>query len=163
MSLIRAATFDDLDAIAAIWNPIIRDTDITFTSQEKSRADLRDFLTEHQTNLDPVLVLELNGSVAGYATFHPFRAGPGYAQTREISIALAPNAQRSGHGQALIEALEEQARDLHLHVMVAGITDTNAGSLHFFSKLGYAIVGRMPQVGRKFERYHNLVLMQKIL
>lgn len=160
---IRPALQDDIAGIAAIWNPMVRDTDITFRHDELSDKDLQAYLRDHRNSGDPVFVLVENEEILGFGSYHPFRSGPGYGRTREVSISLSQKIHRAGHGTRLLAALEGHAVSQGIHVLVAGVTETNATSLHFFSHVGYAIVGRMPQVGWKFDRWHNLVLMQKIL
>jgi L-amino acid N-acyltransferase YncA len=101
--------------------------------------------------------------VIGFATYGDFRAWPGYAQTVEHSLYVAPEHQRQGTGGLLLEALVARARADRLHVMVAGIAADNAASIALHAMLGFAEVGRMPEIGRKFDRWLDLVLMQLIL
>ncbi len=163
MTRIRPATDGDIEAIGAIWNPLIRETDITFNPVEKTPEAIAAFLSDHARDGDPVLVLEDAGAVVGFAAYHPFRGGQGYARTKEVTISLAQSAQGAGYGKNLMQALEDIAKEADIHVLVAGITETNMRSRKFFAGLGYNHVGSMPQVGWKFDRWHNLVLMQKIL
>ena len=156
--MIRPATRADAPRIAAIWNAVVRDTALTFTSREKT-------LTEIAAMLDraPVLVAERGGGTAGFATYGPFRPGPGYAHTREHSVHLAAQARGQGLGRALLTALEQEARQQGIHVLIAAIAGENAGGIAFHAALGYREVGRLMQVGWKFDRWHDLVLMQKTL
>lgn len=163
MSRVRPAEPDDIPAILTLWNTLIRETDITFTATPKTDRDIADFLASHAAAQDPVFVLDEGGGVQGFAAYHPFRAGDGYGTTREISINLAPAVQGQGHGAALLTRLENTARNAALHALMAGITATNAVSLSFFAGHGYVEVGRIPEIARKFDRWHDLVLMQKIL
>lgn len=157
--MIRPARPDDAPAIAAIWNRVIRETVQTFTTLEKSPDDLASRIAAGT----PWWVAEAAGAVVGHATYGAFRAGPGYAQTMEHSIHLTEAAQGKGLGRALMGALEGHARAGGVHVMVAGISASNAGGLAFHAALGYLKVGRMPEVGTKWGQRHHLVLMQKIL
>lgn len=157
--MIRPARPDDAPAIAAIWNRVIRETVQTFTTLEKSPDDLASRIAAGT----PWWVAEATGAVVGHATYGAFRAGPGYAQTMEHSIHLTEAAQGKGLGRALMGALEGHARAGGVHVMVAGISASNAGGLAFHAALGYLEVGRMPEVGTKWGQRHHLVLMQKIL
>ncbi len=154
---IRPATPADIFAIATIWNAVIRDTVSTFTTIEKTPAMLADLLAKQ-----PVLVLE-SSQIDGFATYGPFRAGPGYAHTAEHSIYLAPNTRRCGLGTALLDALETQARAADIHVMIAGMADSNTTAIAFHAARGYGHVGHLPEVGRKHGAWHDLILMQKIL
>ncbi len=155
MATIRTATDADAAHIARLWNGFIRDTTVTFTTLEKSHDQITTLIDSR-----PVLVAETDG-FAGFATWGPFRAGPGYAHTAEVSVF----AQHPGDGsaQALLAAAESQARTQGIHVLIAGISGENARAIRFFQRQGYAKTAEMPQVGRKFERWLDLILMQKLI
>ncbi|MBR9844095.1 MAG: N-acetyltransferase [Rhodobacteraceae bacterium] len=157
---IRPARAEDAAEIAAFWNPIIRDTAVTFSTDEKSEADLNTMIG---TPGEVFLVAELHSAVVGFARYGGFRSGPGYAFAREHTIILSEAARGQGIGRALMQALEMQARAQGVHVLVAGISAENPAAVAFHAAVGYAEVGRMPEVGRKFDRWMDLVLMQKIL
>ena len=102
--------------------------------------------------------------VLGYASFGPFRGSwPGYRHTVEHSVHVRADQRGRGLGTALIHALfaEAQARDVH--VMVGAIDAENTGSLRLHARLGFVETGRMPQVGRKFGRWLDLVFMQRFV
>lgn len=157
---IRPARVEDAAEIAAFWNPIIRDTAVTFSTDEKSEADLHAMMAGRG---EAFVVAELDGAVVGFASYGGFRGGPGYAYAREHTIILSEVARGQGIGRALMQALEAQARAQGVHVLVAGISAENPAAVAFHAAIGYAEVGRMPEVGRKFDRWMDLVLMQKIL
>lgn len=159
---LRAAEEADAPAIAAIWNGYIRDTAVTFTSAEKTVAGIAaDIAARAPEGL--FVLAEEAGAVLGFATGFAFRGGPGYRHTLEHSVMLAPQARGQGTGRALMTALEAAARASGAHVMVAAISGENAPAIAFHARMGFAGVGRMAQTGRKFGRWMDLVLMQKIL
>lgn len=153
--MIRAATLDDAPWIAAIWNAIIADTLVTFTTERKTDAVIADMITQR-----PVLVLPERG---GFASYGPFRAGPGYAATVEHTILLAPHARGQGQGRALMAALMDKARQQDHRVMIAGISGANPAAVAFHAALGFARVAHLPEVGRKGGQWLDLILMQKRL
>lgn len=155
---IRAAMAQDAGAIAAFWNPQILETAMTFRSIPKTAEEIvRDISTR-----DVFLVAEA-AEVIGFATYAPFRAGDGYRYTMEHSVILAPGAQGRGIGRALMNALEERACAAGIHSLIAGISAENPGAVKFHEKLGFAHAGRMRQAGYKFDRWLDLILMQKFL
>lgn len=156
--LIRAATQADIVQIAALWNTMIRDTTATFTTQEKSAADLTELLNVRR---NAFLVADDNGRCAGFITWGDFRAGPGYVHTVEHSIITATHGR--GVGRALMEAAIEQARTQGINVMVAAIGGENPAAMAFHTRLGFAKTGHLPQVGRKMGRWHDLILMSRII
>lgn len=160
--MIRPAEPSDIPAVTAIINQVIRDTTITVNSVEKSEAEVLAMMTERRALGHEMFVADLDG-VIGYATYAQFRGSVGYARTMEHSVALAAAGQGRGLGRALMAAVEGHACEAGAHVMVAAITADNSASIEFHKILGYASVGFMPQVGYKFGRYHDLVLMQKFL
>lgn len=153
---IRPASDEDAPAIAAIWNNVIRTTATTFTSIEKSRVDVEEMIATR-----PVLVAQIDGSVIGFASFGPFRAGPGYARVAEHSIYVQSGLQRKGAGLALMDALQARAKKQGLTHLIAGIGGEAEQSIAFHVRLGFEKVAHLPEVGWKFGRTHDLIFMQK--
>lgn len=136
----------------AIWNDVIVDIE--------NRRQWRQSRTEAGF---PILVAVGGDDVLGYASYGPFRAFDGYSRTVEHSVYVAEEARRRGVASALLLALEAEARRSRLHVILGGIAAENEPSIRLHQKLGFSESGRMPQVGRKFGRYLDLVFMQKAL
>lgn len=158
--MIRAARQSDAAALAAIWNHYIRDTTVTFLPDEKSEEDLVTLIK----GPDPMVVWDDGSGVTGFARHFPFRSGRGYLKTVEHTILLAPDAQKkTGAGRALMEALFLDAKGAGKHSMIAGISGENLPAMAFHARLGFTEIARLPQVGYKFGRFLDLVLMQKLL
>lgn len=157
--MIRPATPADIPAIRAIINRVIRDTTITFTTTQKTPSDIAKMLD----GPTPVLVATHENTVTGYATFGPFRSGPGYTRAAEHSIALDPAAQGQGQGRTLLTATEQAAAQHGITQLIAGISAENATALAFHTACNYVQVGHLPKVGHKFGRDLDLILMQKPL
>lgn len=160
--MIRPARPDDAAAIAAIWNPWIRDTAVTFTTAEKTVPGLQ-ALIEERAPTRAFLVDEAKGGLQGFATYGQFRSGPGYARSLEHSILLAPTARGQGVGRGLMAALTDSAKAQGGHVLIGGVSAENPDGAVFHAAMGFALIARLPQVGWKFGRYIDLLLYQKIL
>ena len=160
---VRAARAEDAGAIAAIWNPIIRETVVTFNSVEKTAEDVAATITDRTLAGHGFWVATEGSELVGFATYAQFRGGIGYAHTMEHTIVLAPIAQGRGHGRALMTALEDHARARGVHSMFAGVSSGNPDGIAFHSALGYQEVSVLRQVGRKFDRWFDLHVMQKFL
>ena len=160
---IRSAIISDAGAIAAFWGPMIRDTHVTFEQAAKSARDVAAMITDCGASGHAFLVAEDAGPVIGFATYRQFRAGTGYAHTMEHTIIVAPIGQGKGVGRALLGALEDHARDSGVHSMIAAISSENPGAIGFHQGLGYREVAIMPEAGRKFDRWLDLHMLQKIL
>ncbi|GAW35176.1 N-acyltransferase YncA [Roseovarius sp. A-2] len=158
--IIRRAANEDIPAILDIWNPLIRDTSVTFTTVEKTVRGLADDLA---TRGDAFLVAEAAGQILGFATYGPFRAGPGYAKTAEHSVILGAGARGRGVGRALMARLEAQARAQGIHVLIAAVSGENEGAIAFHRAIGFTQGARLPEVGQKFGRWMDLVLLHKRL
>lgn len=159
--ILRAARPADAPLIAAIWNPVIRDTTITFTTEEKTVPGLQaDLATKAQAG-QPFLVAERQGGLLGFATYGAFRSGPGYAHVAEHTVILAPAARGQGVGRALIDALCDHGRAAGLAQIIGGVSAENADGLAFHARLGFVQIARLPGVGRKFGRLIDLVLMAR--
>lgn len=158
--MIRAAEARDAEAVAALWNAMIRDSLATFTTTEKTSQEIATVIEERA---GAFFVAEEAGAAAGFVTFGAFRGGPGYAATVEHSIVLGEAAQGRGLGRALMARAEQAAAAQGRHVMVAAISSANPGAVAFHAALGFSEVGRMPEVGRKRDQWLDLILMQKVL
>ncbi|MEQ6247340.1 N-acetyltransferase family protein [Sulfitobacter sp. HNIBRBA3233] len=155
--LIRPATPQDLPAVQALWNRMIEETLATFTSDPKTLQDLQDLLAARAGSF---LVAE-DAGVQGFVTWGPFRPGPGYARTAEHTIITATPGR--GTGRALLEAAFDRAAGQGLLTLVAGISAENPAAIRFHARLGFAESGRLPQVGQKWGRRLDLVLMTRAL
>lgn len=161
--ILRPARAGDAAAIGAIWNPVIRDTAITFDSREKSEDEIARDIAARAAAGHAFLVAEAGTRIVGFAAYGQFRRGTGYARTGEHTIILGRDGQGRGVGRALIDALEDHARAGGFHTMLAGVSGENPGGVAFHERLGYARVAVLPQVGWKFGRALDLVLLHKRL
>jgi L-amino acid N-acyltransferase len=160
--LIRRATAKDAASIATLWNPYIRDTAVTFNSVEKSAEDVAQMITDRD-RLGHATFVALDDGLLGFASYAQFRGGAGYATCMEHSILLAPEARGRGAGRGLITAVCDHATAAGAHQMIAGVSAENPDGLAFHAALGFVEIARVPQAGRKFGRFIDLVLMQKFL
>ena len=156
---VRQATEKDAGAVAEIWNHYIRNTAATFNAEEKTKAGVAALIAGRPA----FFVVPDQGPVAGFATYGPFRNGVGYARTVEHTIMLAPGASGQGYGRALMAAVEDHARAGGAHSVFAGVSAETPAGRAFHARLGYAEAAVLPQVGWKFGRWMDLVLMQKFL
>lgn len=157
---IRSAVTADAPEICSITNPLIRDSLITFTSEERTIEQVADTIA---ATSDCFLIAEEAGRVIGFASYGQFRHGPGYAHTKEHSIQIDPAARGQGIGTALMARLEDKARADGVHALIAAISSANPAGLAFHQRIGFEPCGHMRQVGRKAGRWLDLLLMQKLL
>ncbi len=161
--LIRDLTDTDLAAVTAIYNDAVLHTTAVWNETTVDIANRRAWVAARVGLGYPVLVADIDGVAAGYATFGDFRAFDGYRYTVEHSIYVAAAYRRRGIATALLPELEARARALGKHAMLGAIAADNAASIALHAAAGFTEVGRLPEVGRKFDRWLDLVFMQKLL
>jgi L-amino acid N-acyltransferase len=157
--LIRASRDADAAEIASLLNALLATTTIEWTVTPRTVEGALEWLRAHEV----VLLAEDQGAVVGVAAFGWFRdvvKWPGYRFTVENTIHVREDRWGSGVGELLMHALIEQARDAGLHTMIAAIDSANEASIRFHERLGFTKVARLPEVGAKFGRWLDLVLLQ---
>jgi L-amino acid N-acyltransferase len=157
--LIRPAATEDVLAITSLLNALIATTTIEWTDTPKTTDSTLEWLSEHET----VLVAEEGGEVVGVAAFGWFRdvvKRPGYRFTVENTIHVREDRWGSNIGTELMRALIDEARQSGKHSMVAAIDGENEASIRFLQRLGFVEVGRMPEIGAKFGRWLDLILLE---
>lgn len=161
--ILRPATPADAAAICGLWNPEIAGTAITFNSVQKTPRDIEEMLQDRTRTGHAFLLLEDAGTLQGFGLTFQFRGGIGYRHTAEHTIVLAPQARGQGQGRRLMAALEDHARKQGIHALFAGVSAENPAGVAFHKACGFAEVARLPEVGRKFDRWMDLILLQKML
>ncbi len=160
----RTAEVKDIAAVQAIYSHHVKTSLGTF---ETEPPDLREMRKRHAAIVQaglPYLVAELDGRIVGYAYVIQFRPRAAYRGTVEDSIYVTSDATGGGVGQVLLNALIERCTALGLRQMLAVIGDSqNAASIGAHRACGFSYVGVMTSVGRKFDRWVDVVIMQRSL
>jgi L-amino acid N-acyltransferase YncA len=157
--LVRTSTPADAVEIASLLNALLATTTIEWTLNPRTAEDVLEWLGDHEV----VLVAEDRGEVVGVAAFGWFRdvvKWPGYRFTVENTIHVREDRWGSGVGEVLIHTLMEKARATGKHTMIAAIDSANEASIRFHERFGFTEVARIPEVGAKFGRWLDLVLLQ---
>ena len=163
MGLLTDATEGDLPGILAIFNDVIATTTAVYREEPVSLDERRTWMRSRLAAGYPVLVAKDAQGVAGFASFGEFRAWPCYRHTVEHTVHVRSDVRGQGIGRTLLEALVARASTLGKHVLVAGIDADNAVSLRLHQRLGFEEVGRFREVGHKFDRWLDLVFLQRLL
>jgi len=157
---IRDAVLADAADLLAIHNEAVRTTTAIWDEAEVDLADRSAWLASRLTAGLPVLVAEVDGVVVGYAAYGPWRERSGYRHTVENSLYVLASHHGRGLASALFDALLARARQADLHRMVAMIESGNTISIDLHTRRGFRVVGRLPEVGRKFDRWLDLTILQ---
>jgi phosphinothricin acetyltransferase len=161
---IRAATEADLPAITEIYQHAVRYGTATF---ELVPPDLAEMTRRFRALTDggfPYLVAVVEGRVIGYAYAGPYRPRPAYRFTVENSVYLQPSTHRRGIGLQLLRRLIPECEARGYRQMIAVIGDSaNAGSIGLHTRCGFQMIGTHADVGLKFGRWLDTVMMQLAL
>jgi L-amino acid N-acyltransferase len=164
--IVRDATDADMVAVRRLYNALIPTTTVAWTESPETLDERLAWYADQTRRGHPVLVADDGHEVVGFASYGSFRGEgrwPGYRFTVEHTIHVRQSRWGAGVGRMLLSELVERAVTAGLHVMVGAIDSDNESSIRFHERLGFSEVARMPQVGRKFDRWLDLVLMQRIL
>jgi len=159
---IRLATSKDAPAIRAIYNHEVENSTTTFDLVGRTLPEQRDWLNERSGALG-VLVAEIDGVVVAFASLSPYRTRPAYRTTVEDSIYVSGAARGSGVGKALLHALIELADQRGFHTIIAHIAGGSDASVALHQACGFEIVGAEREVGRKFGKWLDVVIMQLMI
>lgn len=165
MSLrIRPATPTDIHAITAIYSHAVRLGTASFEIEPPDESEMARRQTTLLTGGYPYIVAENDGDLAGYAYAGPYRTRPAYRWSVEDSVYVNPNAHRRGVGRALLERLIVESEQRGFRQMIAVIGDSaQISSIGLHRALGFRMIGAIENVGYKFDRWLDTVLMQRDL
>lgn len=166
---IRYAAPEDAGRLLEIYAWYVIHTAITFEYDVPSEAEFRSRITETLKGY-PWLVLEDEGNILGYAYAGVFKARAAYSRSCEVTIYLDRASAGRGFGRLLYEALEKELKArgfLNLYacvgVPIAEDEYLTENSRQFHAHLGYETVGRFHQCGYKFNRWYDMVWMEKMI
>lgn len=166
---IRAATAQDAKKLLEIYTPYVENTAITF---EYKAPTLEEFTHRVGRTLEryPYLVAENKGDILGYSYAGPFKTRPAYDWSAETTIYIRQDQKKTGLGRRLYEALEHilvQQNFLNLYACIAFCETEDdyltQDSVRFHERMGYRLVGEFYRCGYKFDRWYNMVWMEKHL
>jgi len=159
---IRPARLDDSEAIRAIYNHEVEHSTATFDLTPRTVEEQRAWLIE-RSGAHVVIVAEVRGEVVGFGSLSRYKDRPAYNTTVENSVYVAPGHQGRGIGRALLLELLRLAGAHGFHTVVARIGHESTGSIAAHASVGFVEIGRELEVGRKFGRWLDVVVMQHLL
>ncbi len=154
---IRVATDRDLPQLVAIYNYFVTTSHVTFDTSaftvEQRRPWLQSFAATGRYRL---LIAEVAGVAAGYASSQRLRPKPAYDCSVETTVYVAPEYARRGIGAMLYDALLASLEGVGVHQAFAGIALPNDASVALHEAVGFRHVGTFPEAGFKFDRYWDI-------
>lgn len=159
---LRLARPDDAEATRTIYNAEVTGSTVTFDLRPRSLEEQRSWLGARSGAL-AVVVAESAGEIVGFGALSPYRSRPAYSTTVEDSIYVRVDQRGTGVGRALLAELVDVAAARGFHTMMARIVGGHDASIGLHRSLGFELVGVEKEVGRKFGRWLDVVLMQRML
>ena len=166
---IRTATEADAGALLAIYAPYVEQTAITFEYEAPTVSEFQARI-RHTLEKYPYLVAEKRGRILGYAYVSPFKERAAYDWAVETSIYVDKAVKHSGIGGKLHAALEQVLKKMGILNMEAciGIPEKDDeyldhNSMNFHAHLGYRLVGTFKKCGYKYDRWYDMIWMEKLI
>ena len=160
---IRLARPDDAEAIRGIYNREVTDSTATLDLVPRTPAEQARWMDDHAGAYAAVVAVAPDGAVAGFASLSPYRTRPGYSTTVEDSVYVDAAHRGMGVGRLLLSELVRVAQASGFHTVMARITAPQEPSLALHRSCGFELVGIEREVGRKFGRWLDVALVQRLL
>jgi L-amino acid N-acyltransferase len=160
--VLRLGKSSDAGDIAAILNHYVAHTTSTFLTEPVTVEDRRQWIDKRGPQ-HSLWVAEQDGRVIGWAALAEHKPRGGYRLTVENSIYMHPDHVGRGIGRRLLDRVLDDARSAGFHVIVAGACAEQTASVRLHESAGYQTIGRFREVGRKFDRWLDVVYLQRHL
>lgn len=160
---IRLARASDAEAIRQIYNREVLESVATFDTQPRSLEAQTAWLEQRSGAHLVVVAADEEGRLMGFGSLSPYRERPAYNTTVESSVYVHRDHHRRGVGRALVTTTLEAATERGFHTVMAKIAGEQAASVALHEACGYSLVGIEREVGRKFGRWLDVVIMQRML
>ncbi len=159
---LRLARPEDAEPTRVIYNTEVTGSTVTFDLVPRTLEEHRAWL-DARSGAMAVVVAEEADEVIGFASLSPYRSRPAYSTTVEDSVYVRRDQRGNGIGRALLDEVVSVAEARGFHTVVARIVGGHDASIALHRSLGFDIVGVEREVGRKFGRWLDVVLMQRML
>jgi len=160
---VRLAEDADAEAIRAIYNREVAGSTATFDLVPRSLADQLDWLRVHDGAHPATVAVDGSDGLAGFGSLSPWRSRPAYNTSVEDSVYVRDDRRGQGVGRLLLADLVERARAHGFHAVFARIVGGHQASIALHAALGFEVVGVEREVGRKFGRWLDVVVMERLL
>ncbi len=159
----RLAGPADAEAIRSIYNAEVVGSTVTFDLVPRSREEQLAWLAEHRGAHAAIVAVDGSGTVVGFASISPYRPRPAYSTTVEDSVYVHRDQRGQGIGRALLEDLVRLSGAHGFHSVMARVVGGHEASIALHRACGFELVGIEREVGRKFGRWLDVAVMQRLL
>jgi len=159
---VRLARVDDAEEVRAIYNAEVTGSTVTFDLEPRSVEEQRTWIARHQ-GAHPAVVATEGPTLVGFGSLSPFRDRPAYAPTVEDSVYVDRGWRGKGAGRLLLDELVRLASKQGFHSVIARTSGDNGPSIALHLACGFSLVGVEKEVGRKFGRWIDVAILQRML
>jgi phosphinothricin acetyltransferase len=161
---VRPAVEVDLPDILEIYNEAVLHTTASYDYEPRTLEHRREWFIERQREDYAVFVaVNPEGRIVGWSALNPYHSRCGFRFTAENSVYVAADQRGQGIGGLLLAPLLEAAVRRGLHSIIAAVDAENEASLRLHATFGFEKVGHFKQVGYKFNRWLDVVYLEKLL
>lgn len=159
----RLATVGDSEAIRGIYNKEVTGSTVTFDLVPRTVEEQLVWIDEHSGAWPAVVAVDGSGRVNGFGSLSPYRTRPAYRTTVEDSVYVDDEARGQGIGKGLLLELLRLGEVHGFHTVIARIVGGHEASIGLHKSCGFEVIGVEQEVGRKFGRWLDVVLMQRLI
>jgi phosphinothricin acetyltransferase len=161
---VRLATLDDAEAMRDIYNREVTGSTVTFDLVPRTLAQQQAWLEDHAGAYPAVVAIDrASGEVIGFGSLSPYRSRPAYSTTVEDSVYVRHDQRGRGIGRLVLAELVELATSHGFHAVMARVVGGHEVSIRLHRACGFEPIGIEREVGRKFGRWLDVALMQRLV
>jgi len=160
---IRSATLLDAEAIKQIYNDEVENSTATMDLVPRTLDEQRQWQIERSGAFTTLVAVDRSGAVLGFAALSPYKERAAYRPTVEDSVYVHSSHIGRGIGKALLTAVVDAAAESGFHSIIARISSSGEASQALHRSCGFREIGREIEVARKFNRWIDVIVMQRML
>lgn len=160
--MIKLAEINDLEVINEIYNYYVLNSTASYQTLPESLMDRKEWFEKHDLNY-PIFLAIYHDQIVGWASLSKYNVRQAYFPTVEDSIYIHHEFRFKGIGSLLMEKIIEAAQNLKYHSIIAGISADQTASIALHQKFGFQKVAHLKEVGYKFNKWLDIIYMQKML
>ena len=160
---LRLAERRDAEAIRSIYNPEVLESTVTFDLVPRTLEDQLAWIDDHSGGHPAIVATDSDDRILGFGSLSPYRPRAAYSTSVEDSVYVHRDCRGAGVGVALLDELVRLGTAHGFHAAIARIVGHHEASIALHARCGFEAIGTEREIGRKFGRWLDVVLMQRML